>query len=219
MKLDRPLGRLLTSVHCPSVQRVLAVANRVDVRVLRDEIDLESKPDDFLRQSPTGTVPLFRFDGKVLYESSVIAGWMAEVAGWEDGWPDEPYRAWRHRLAIRQWDEVVVQAFRIGLEDDRSMVERREDVLGELDWIEELIRTHRPSTDSMLGLSLGPYWQRFRWLEDELRFSDWFQGYDVLVSWLDELLDHPSVKQSAPDRFLTVRAFKRGRISRSNLGE
>ena len=208
MNGNDPIGNLYVSVYSPFAQRVLAVADRLNIKLERDEIDLDNKPDDFLRRSPTGEVPLFYTEDRLLYGSDVIAGWLAERAGWEKAWPGDPYWAWRQRLVVQQWDRVIVPLFRTGLEDNRELMENRDSFLGELDWFEDLIRRSAPPTDSMLGLCVGPFWQRFRWYEQEIRFSDWLKGYDVLVSWLDDLLDHESLKRTAPDRYLTVRRFK-----------
>ena len=43
------------------------------------EVDLENKPEEFLRASPTGKVPVVVVDGDSLYESNVINQYLDEV--------------------------------------------------------------------------------------------------------------------------------------------
>lgn len=213
-------GELYTSVYSPYVHRVLAVGRAVGVQFKREEIDLASKPDDFLRLSPNGKVPMLnRNDRDVLYESSIIATWLAEEAGWDQALPGDRFWRNRHRLAIQQWDAVVVEAFLAGIRDDRDLVEMRGEVMGELDRLEEIIRRNEPEPRSLLGLCLAPFWLRFQWLDEELTLTDWFQGYDILKPWLNQIINLEPVRLSAPDRYLTRRHMARqGLIPDANEG-
>lgn len=57
---------------CPFVQRSLITLNHKNVPYEVKYIDLENKPEWFLKISPLGKVPLLKEDDQVLFESSVI---------------------------------------------------------------------------------------------------------------------------------------------------
>jgi glutathione S-transferase len=78
--------RLVSHKLCPFVQRAVIVAKEKDIPFERVNVDLANKPDWFLKISPTGKVPVLEVtesDGSthILFESSVIAEYLDEIAG------------------------------------------------------------------------------------------------------------------------------------------
>ena len=71
--------KLISHALCPYVQRaVIALAER-GVPFERIDIDLNNKPDWFLKISPLGKVPVLQVGDKVVFESAVILEYLEET--------------------------------------------------------------------------------------------------------------------------------------------
>lgn len=102
--------RLISHKLCPYVQRAVIVATEKGIDFERVDIDLASKPDWFLKISPTGKVPVLEVteeDGsvRILFESAVIAEYLDEISG-ERMLPLEPL----DRARERAWVEFASAA-------------------------------------------------------------------------------------------------------------
>ena len=96
--------RLISHKLCPFVQRAVIVAKEKDIAFERVNVDLANKPDWFLKISPTGKVPVLEVterDGSthILFESSVIAEYLDEIAG-APLLPREPLERARQRAWV-----------------------------------------------------------------------------------------------------------------------
>lgn len=71
---------LISHTLCPFVQRAAIAMLEKKVPFTRKDIDLQNKPDWFLKLSPTGKVPVLQVgEDTVLFESSVIAEYLDEI--------------------------------------------------------------------------------------------------------------------------------------------
>ena len=71
--------KLISHALCPYVQRaVIALAER-GVPFERIDIDLNNKPDWFLKISPLGKVPVLQVGDKAVFESAVILEYLEET--------------------------------------------------------------------------------------------------------------------------------------------
>ena len=70
---------IISSSTCPFAQRTRMVLIEKDVKFSLTEIDLNDKPDWFLKISPYGKVPVIRNDDIVIFESAVINEYIEEV--------------------------------------------------------------------------------------------------------------------------------------------
>lgn len=66
---------------CPYVHRTRMILAYLNIPYEMEQIDLQNKPAWFLALSPTGKVPMLLVNDKVLFESSAINEYLAEVAG------------------------------------------------------------------------------------------------------------------------------------------
>lgn len=64
---------------CPYVQRAAIVLAEKGVPFRRVDVDLENKPDRFLKLSPRGKVPLLLVGEEVLFESAAIVEYLDET--------------------------------------------------------------------------------------------------------------------------------------------
>ena len=81
---------------CPYVQRAAIVLAEKDVAFERVDIDLENKPDWFLKISPRGKVPVLRVGDDVLFESAAIVEYLDETET-PRLHPENPVTRARHR--------------------------------------------------------------------------------------------------------------------------
>ena len=80
--MTQPKLTLISHHLCPYVQRAAIALNEKGVEFERKNIDLNNKPDWFLKLSPLGKVPILVVDDEtVLFESSVIAQYVNEITG------------------------------------------------------------------------------------------------------------------------------------------
>ena len=66
---------------CPFVQRAKITLELKGVPYTTTYIDLDSPPEWFKEQSPTGKVPMLKVNGDILFESAVINEFLDEITG------------------------------------------------------------------------------------------------------------------------------------------
>ena len=71
---------LISSYTCPWVQRAVILLRAKDIDFEVTYINLQEKPDWFLKISPHGKVPVLLVDGTPLFESNAIAEYLDEMA-------------------------------------------------------------------------------------------------------------------------------------------
>lgn len=172
------------------------------------EIDLTDKPEEFVKLSPTGKVPMLEDDGYVLYESQIINDYLIDVHDWEDAYHDEPRVEYRQKLAMKQFDSIILEPFYTGLGDPSALEEARDDVVPELEQVDELIEMMDGDTDNMMAFHFAPFWLRMRWLEEYTDFPDWVEEFGALSNWLDETLELSPVKATAPEKESTMQTYE-----------
>lgn len=193
--------RLFHLAACPYAQRTRALLAIINQQYEDVEIDAANKPADFLALSPTGKVPLLDDEGFVLYESQIINEYLAERFGWASAFSGDVKQRARERLAMKQFDEVLVPTFFAGLRDPgaygRSASWERE-----VDFAAGTVVRTQPL--SLLGLHMATHWQRMTWVSPEspliLRARS-----NALGSFLDAAAALPTVVSTAPERESTVR--------------
>jgi glutathione S-transferase len=90
---------LFVAQLCPFAARARLVLAEKQLTAREVEIDLRRKPDWFLQISPHGKVPLLRHDGRLVWESAVIAEYLEEAFPAHSLLPTQPER----RAAVRAW--------------------------------------------------------------------------------------------------------------------
>jgi glutathione S-transferase len=71
--------KLISHALCPYVQRAVIALTEKGVPFERIDIDLNNKPDWFLKLSPLGKVPVLQVGDKVVFESAVILEYLEEM--------------------------------------------------------------------------------------------------------------------------------------------
>jgi glutathione S-transferase len=169
--------QLFSANVCPFAQRTRALLRYLDVPFERHEVDLRNKPEAFTSISPTGKVPLMVDGDTLLYESQVINEYLAEEYGWAQAFPAELAARARIRLAMKQFDSIVIDAFYAstfewGKTKQPGLVKNADKVAAELGVLEkawiELIDTE----PTLLTFHVGPFWQRMDALRELSSFAE-----------------------------------------------
>lgn len=201
--------QLYSADGCPYAQRARALLSLRQEPFKLRTIDLANKPADFLELSPTGRVPML-IDGEAkLYESYVINEYLRERTDWKDGLSQDVYQRARERLAMLQFDNVVVPIAWASMKAKGALDDAQRKALDrELD---ELQRTMQQADArvSLLGLHVITHIIRWQWLGDASPLPKMLAARPALQSWLDELAALPAVQQTLPDRDENVSVMRK----------
>ncbi len=181
------------------------------------EIDLDNKPEWFLKVSPYGKVPVIRHNGAVIYESAVINEYLDEVFPEPPLLPREPVA----RATARAWidfanNRMVPHVYKMMLRQDAEGQDLHRRRLTEA----VLFMEH----EGLSRLSSGPFWlgakpglvdftfyphvQRFAALEHYRGFVI-PQECERLRGWIDAMEALPSVRATRRTVPQLIEAWKK----------
>jgi glutathione S-transferase len=187
---------------CPYAQRTQALLHRLNQPFEQRTIDPRNKPPDFLAVSPNGKVPLL-LDGELkLYESFITNQYLAERLGWDLAHSSDTGQRARERLAMLQFDEVVVAEFFATFKTGELPAPDRQLILRNA--LVELERTALAAggADNLLGIHCGVHWLRMQWLGEDGRVPllAIVAEYPRLQAWLNETARLPSLVATQPEK-------------------
>jgi len=190
---------------CPFVQRSLIV---LEAKHVRDEydvryIDLDNKPDWFLRYSPMGKVPVLLAGETVLFESAAINEYIDDVGPGPRLHPLDPLR----RAHNRAWIEFLSSLLVIRGQMQHAPSEREtRGFAGQVGHrLRQLERQlgHGPYFNgqafSLVDAAAAPLFQRLHWLVELVPDLEIWDGLPKVVAWKDCLMKHPSVRRATDD--------------------
>lgn len=105
--------KLISHKLCPYVQRAVISLTEKGVPFERIDIDLDNKPDWFLKISPLGKVPVLQVGDKVVFESAVILEYLEETQP-KPLHPKDPLTRAEHRAWVEFGSAVLADIW--GLE-------------------------------------------------------------------------------------------------------
>lgn len=193
--------KLYSADICPYAQRVRAVLVRLGQPFETAIINLSDRDPEFLEMTPTGKVPLMIEGELKLYESQVICDYLAERNEWKEAYDQDPKIRNRQKLAMKQWDAVVLPAWYRGLQAPASFDGRvRDRVAGEIEELASTAALFRDEVDNLPGFHFGPFWARMCWMRETSPVVDLVEKHELLKAWLDRAVELPAVQQTLPDR-------------------
>ncbi|WEX11296.1 glutathione S-transferase family protein [Chelativorans sp. AA-79] len=195
---------------CPYVQRAAIVLNEKGVPFERVDIDLENKPDWFLKISPRGKVPVLQVGDDVLFESTAIVEYLDETHE-PRLHPDNPIQRARHRAWMEFGSAALSDIWTIETTGDQAAFDKAVAALKE-----KFARLEAELGD-------GPYFAGqkftvvdavfapvFRYFEtfDTITELGIFDGLTKVQAWRRALAERPSVRNAvAPDFSDRLRRF------------
>lgn len=198
--------KLYSADICPFAQRVRALLVRLGQPFETCVIDLSDRDKGFLGLTPTGKVPLM-VDGDVkLYESEIINDYLAERKEWREAYASDLSVRSRQKLAMKQWDSVVVPAWYRGMQAPSSFDGKiRERVIKEIAELAATVNLFREKVDNLPGFHFAPFWARMTWLKESSPVFGIIEEHQVLRGWMDKAVALPAVQQTLCDRETAVR--------------
>ncbi|MFB6345662.1 MAG: hypothetical protein ABEK50_07820, partial [bacterium] len=112
------------------------------------------------------------------------------------------------KLAMKQFDSIILGPFYSGLSDPSALAEAREDVMPELEQIDELVGEMNGHTDNIMSYHFATFWLRMRWLEEHTEFTNWVDEFDALSDWLDRAREEDPIKKTEPDKQSTIKTYE-----------
>lgn len=195
--MSRP--RLYATPFCPYAQRALAVLAHTGLDCEVVEVDLDRRPEELLALSPTGQVPLLVAPEGILYESGIVAAWLAAEAGWTDALPAAAFPRARLQLLMARWDSAVAPAFFRSLREGREW-QPEASLEHELAVMARTIQDQPEAAEGLAGIHCATHWLRMRWFREESPLVALVEGRADLAAWLDRAAGHAAVQASAPPR-------------------
>lgn len=202
--------KLYSADICPFAQRVRALLVRLGQPFETCMIDLQERDPGFLGLTPTGKVPLLVEGDLKLYESQVINDYLAERNEWREAYSSDAAVRSRQKLAMKQWDGVVIPAWYRGMQAPSSFDGKiRERVIKEIGELAATVNLFREKVDNLPGFHFAPFWAHMTWLKESTPIHGIIEEHQVLKGWLDKAVALPAIQQTLCDRDTAVKRHER----------
>ncbi|MCB1326851.1 MAG: glutathione S-transferase family protein [Leptospiraceae bacterium] len=191
---------LISFKLCPFVQRSVITLKHKGVPFDVKYIDLENKPDWFLRLSPTGKVPVLKVGDTVLFESAVINEYLNEVNP-PSMHPADPLERARHRAWIELGSDLLGEQYRWMIGDQATFEKAEAALASKLSRLEAEVRGpfFAGGSPCLVDAAVAPLLHRFEILARHTG-RDPLSGHGPLEIWRDEILTWPALRESVvPD--------------------
>lgn len=208
---------------CPFVQRAAIVLAEKGVPFERIDVDLENKPDWFLKISPRGKVPLLKVGDDVLFESAAIVEYLDETTT-PRLHPEDPVKRARHRAWMEFGSAILGDIWTLETTGDQATFDKAEAALKE-----KFARVEAELGDgpwfagedfSIVDAVFGPVFRYFD-VFDRITDLDIFDGLPKVKKWRAALAERPSVRGAVAadygDRLRRFLAKKDGVIVRQKV--
>lgn len=208
---------------CPYVQRAAIVLAEKNVSFERVDIDLENKPDWFLKISPRGKVPLLKVGEEVLFESAAIVEYLDET---EEPrlHPGSPVAKARHRAWIEFGSAVLADIWTLETTADRAAFDSAITALKDkFAWVEAELGEGRYFAGDVFSIVDAVFAPAFRYFDvfDEIADLGVFDGLPKVRAWRAELAKRTSVRNAVVvdynDRLRAFLRRKNGLLARMPL--
>lgn len=172
-------------------------------------IDLNNKPEWFIKQSPRGKVPILVVDNQVLFESQAICEYLDETQGTLRLAPEDAIQRARDRawFGYASEDFFVPQYQLMTTDNEHTYFEKREQMTARIARLEEELPGAWLSGDgSKFGLAdaaLAPFFTRLTLLTQWTGY-DWLASRPRVKALSSALLSRPSVRDSVVPEFEQV---------------
>jgi glutathione S-transferase len=195
----------LISHHlCPYVQRAAIALGEKGAAFERVFIDLDDKPNWFLKISPLGKVPLLLIeeDGRqvTLFESAAICEYIDETQPGPRLHPQDALTRARHRGWMEFGSSVLADLWMYETTSDQRVLETKRTVLASKFLIIETELSGGPlfvgKSFSLVDAVFAPIFRYFD-VFDAISDSHIFDGLEKVKRWRSTLAQRPSVKQAA----------------------
>lgn len=190
---------------CPFVQRSVITLLHRQVRYSITYIDLNNRPDWFMRISPFGQVPVLKVDqDTILFESAVINEFIDEATPGESMQPADPLARALNRAWVEFGSACIMDSHAVITAADEDSVADAVDALhGRFVKLEPVL-VHEPFFNgeslSLLDTAFAPLFMRLEIL-NRYRAIYRPEEFPRIAAWSRKLLALPEVRQSVVPEF------------------
>ena len=193
---------LISHPVCPFVHRTAAFLTHHFVPYTTKHIDLQAKPDWFLKISPRGKVPVLVVDGTPIFESAVILEYAAERFA-PEMLPTDPLERARQRMWVEMSSDVIMGQYKIAVATTQA--ERSSAVAGTRETLkrfESLVkgRFFRGDDIGLVDFATGPALVRLAKLDGWLQLGV-FRDLPNVEAWTHTLADLPAFTETLVEDF------------------
>ncbi|KQW23176.1 glutathione S-transferase [Afipia sp. Root123D2] len=202
--------KLISHKLCPYVQRAVISLTEKGVPFERIDIDLDNKPDWFLKISPLGKVPVLQVGDSVVFESAVILEYLEETQ-LKPLHPRDPLTRAEHRAWIEFGSTVLGDIWGLETAQDKATFEakvkqseqrfaRLEERLVAAPWFDG-------DTFSLVDAVFAPVFRYFD-VFDEIGDFGILADKPKIARWRQSLRERPSVRKAVSENYPELlRAF------------
>jgi glutathione S-transferase len=202
--------KLISHKLCPYVQRAVISLTEKGVPFERIDIDLDNKPDWFLKISPLGKVPVLRVGDSIVFESAVILEYLEETQ-LKPLHPRDPLTRAEHRAWIEFGSTVLGDIWGLETAQDKAAFEakvkqseqrfaRLEEHLVAAPWFDG-------DTFSLVDAVFAPVFRYFD-VFDEIGDFGILADKPKIARWRQSLRGRPSVRKAVSENYPELlRAF------------
>jgi glutathione S-transferase len=199
--------KVISSTICPFVQRVTALLEQKGIPYEVEYINLQNKPEWFLRMSPHAQVPvLVTESGAALFESDAIVEYLEEAYP-----PLQPSADAETRAIDRAWSRLATSNYMTQCsaqrsEDEETLLERTSKLGRALEKVECALGQgpyFRGTEVGTVDIAWLPLLHRAALIEKHTEY-DFLAGYPTVKKWQHHLMNTGLAEKSVADDFETA---------------
>jgi glutathione S-transferase len=195
--------KLISHALCPYVQRAVISLAEKGIAFERVDIDLNDKPDWFLKLSPLGKVPVLEVGSKSVFESSVILEYLEETLP-NPLHPNDPLTRAEHRAWIEFGSAVLGDIW--GLEtmaDEAGFQAKAAQSEVRFARLEERLIAAPWFDGKAFSLVDAVFAPAFRYFDvfDEIGDFGILANKPKIARWRNSLRERPSVKNAVAENY------------------
>lgn len=205
--------RLYSMRFCPFAQRTRLVLAYKNIPHETVNVDLKQKPEWFLERNPLGLVPVLEQDSKVVYESLVTCDYLDDVYPQNPLTPADPYRKARDAMIVDFYGSKFIPSFYKVMRSYGKDEEAKEAMTKAMNKLEGELATRGKFFGgerlAMADMMMWPWFERMGVLKEAC--PDVVPSESVfpkLFSWMQSMVNEPSVKATYFDLSTHLRFFK-----------
>jgi glutathione S-transferase len=189
---------LISFETCPFVQRSVITLLEKGIEFDITYIDLENKPDWFLKISPFGKVPVLKVDDKVVFESAVINEYLDEVNP-PSMHPSDPLEKALNRAWIEFSSGLNMSMFFWAMAKNQDDHDRHfEKMMSDLKKVEAQLNAtpfFNGGSFCIIDAAFAPFFMRLEFIADALG-THYLEKTPKLLAWHQALMAKESVQKS-----------------------
>jgi len=205
--MNLPEIELISFDLCPFVQRSIITLLHKNIPFKRTNIDLQSKPDWFLKISPLGKVPVMKMDGDILFESAVINEYLDEITP-PSLHPNDPKIKAHNRAWIEFGSQLLSGNFRmLTTQDEEKLTMEIAAFNNKLAFLENAVGNgpyFNGDKFSLVDTAYAPLFVRLLLVIQPATHDNWLKNFPKLNQWANVLLAEQSVQSSLIEDYVQL---------------